>query len=341
MNLSCMRISVGMLLVVLSCHAMAQDAVPTPAPEKISPQASYDAAAAELDRLETFDTDDLTASSMEALNKHLAALQTSDPSHARLTYLFARAYALSGRTKDAIEQLRRFLETREGRTDWEAHRRLADLFVDEFPQLAKASYTRAADLKAGEPTVLLGLSNCTYKLGRLDDAVTIAKEAAEADGRKTVRVVSHLARMLIAKQNWPEADRAATAAMELAEAQVKAHPGQRAALRVMDAQCKLTVDLLQARIADRSAGAEDFLRLAGLFRKRNELAATLNLHECLRILEAGVNASGDAPSPKLLSEYAGMLAEVGRNDDAIAAYEKVLALDPQNATAAEQIKKLR
>lgn len=340
MGLSVTRFAVS-FLIGISVRAAAQDAPPPLPPEKVNPQASHDAAVAELDRLETLDADDITTSSMEALNKHVSALQTADPSHPRLTYLFARAFALSGRTKDAIEQLRRFVETREGRTEWEAHRRLGDLFVDEFPQLAKASYNRAAELKAGEPTVLLGLSNCAYKLGRIDEAVGIAKDAADADGRKTVRVVSHLARMLIAMQSWPDADRAATLAMELADAQVKAHPGQRAPLRVMDAQCKLTVDLLQARIADRSAGAEDFLRLAGLFRKRNELAAALNLHEYLRILEAGIDASSETPSTRLLAEYAGMLAEVGRSADAIAAYEKLLALDPQNAVAAERIKKLR
>ena len=341
MGLSVTRFAALFLLGISIRAAVAQDAPSSLPPEKVNPQASHDAAVVELDRLETLDADDITASSMEALNRHIAALQTTEPSHPRLTYLFARAFALSGRTKDAIEQLRRFVETREGRTEWEAHRRLGDLFVDEFPQLAKASYHRAAELKAGEPTVLLGLSNCSYKLGRLDEAVGIAKDAADADGRKSVRVVSHLARMLIAKQSWPDADRAATLAMELADAQVKAHPGQRAPLRVIDAQCKLTVDLLQARIADRSAGAEDFLRLAALFRKRNDLATTLNLHECLRILEAGVNASGETPSPKLLAEYARMLAEVGRTADAIAAYEKLLALEPQNVAAAEQIRKLR
>lgn len=339
MSLSLGRFAAILVVIGVASHSAAQDP-PSAAPDKANPQALHDAAAAELVRLEALDADEIDASALELLNKHMAALQTADPSHVRLPYLFARAYAISGRPKDAIEQLRRFVETREGRTEWEAHRRLGDLFVDEFPQLARASYLRAEELKAGEPSILLGLSNCAYKLGQLEEAIRLAREAADADGRKTVRVVSHVARMQIAKQEWADADRNATLATELAAAQVKTNPGRRADLRVLDAQYKLTVDLLQARIADRSAGPDDFTRLAALYRKRNELAAQLNLHECIRILEIGIKSSGDSPSTKLLEEYADMLADVGRIADAIAAYERLLAVDPQNARAIEGTKKL-
>lgn len=340
MSLSLGRFAAFLLVIGGASLLKAQDAPPTP-PDKANPQALHDAAAAELVRLEALDAEEIDATALELLNKHMAALQTADPSHVRLSYLFARAYAISGRPKDAIEQLRRFVETREGRTEWEAHRRLGDLFVDEFPQLARASYHRAAELKAGEPSILLGLSNCAYKLGQLEEAIRLAREAADADGRKTVRVVSHVARMLIAKQEWTDADRHAALATELAAAQVTSQPGRRADLRVLDAQYKLTVELLQARIADRSAGPDDFTRLAALYRRRNELAAQLNLHECIRILEVGIKSMGDSPSTKLLEEYAAMLAEVGRTVDAVAAYERLLMVDPQNVRALEGIKKLK
>lgn len=341
MNLS-RTFSVFLLLTWASIPMVsAQEPLPPPVTPKVDPQEAHDAAVKELDRLEALDADEITPASMEALNKHLSALQIAEPGHPRLTYLFARAYVLSGRPKDAIEQLRRFVDTREGRTEWEAHRRLGDLFVDEFPQLAKASYNRAAEMKAGEPTVLVGLSMCAYKVGRIEEAVKLAKDAADADGRKSVRVMSHLGRMLIAQHDWAEADRAVKSAMELAEAQVKSRPGARTPLRTMDAQCKLGVDLIQARIGDQSAGADDFVRLARLFRRRNDLASTINLHECVRILEAGVNATTANPSPKLLQEYAAMLAEVGRSADALAAYEKLLIVDPNNTAAKEALEKLR
>ncbi len=328
-------------ILVLVVPTMAQSpSAPPDSGTKPSADEAYRAALSAMTALEEGDQSQISPAVFEETNRLLTALRVADPAHPRLTYLVARFNALAGRSGDAIEQLRRFVDTREGRNEWEAHRRLGDLFVNEYPQLAKASYERAGELKANEPAVLLGLSNCAYKVGQLDEALRLARQAVEADGRKTVRVIGHLARMSIAKQQWSEAEKASAQAVELALKKVEAAPGRRRPLEELDSQYQLVVDLIQSRIAEAAAGPDDYLRLAGFFRKRNELAAKLNLHECLRIVETGVNALPSPPA-RLLEEYAVLLAEVGRTDDARASFEKVLALDPANVTAAQWLERLR
>ncbi len=304
-------------------------------------QEAHQAALEELDRAEQIDESELTPAILTEVNRRLVVLQGVEPNHPRLPYLFGRLFALGGRRGDAIEQLRRFVDTREGRNEWEAHRRLGDLFVEEFPRLAQGSYERAAELKSHEPMVLVGLSTCAYKVGRLDEAVRLAKEAADADGRKNVRVVAHLARMFVAKQQWVDAQRAATQALELAEADAKARPGVRGPLRLLDLQYQLVIDLLQARIGERVATADDFLQLAALIRKRSELAGRINLHEALKVLEAGLKATAPNTPPSLLLEYAVALAEVGRTEEAIEGFEKLLAAEPANPVATQWLEKLR
>jgi tetratricopeptide (TPR) repeat protein len=327
-------------LLSVSKAAQAQ----TPDPESLPAatlQEAYQAAIEELDRAEQVDPTELRTEALTEVNRRVVAVQGADPNHPRLPYLYGRLYALTGRRGDAIDQLRRFVESREGRSDWESHRRLGDLFIEEFPRLAQGSYERAAELKPGEPTVLAGLSLAAYKVGRIDDALRLAKEAADADGRKTVRIVSHLARMFIAKQQWADAQRAGEQAMELAKGDVKAQPGARRPLSVLDSQYQLAIDLLQARVNEKVAGTDDFLKLAAYVRQRNDLIRRINLHEVLRVLESGVKATAPATPTRLLLEYAVTLADVGRKDEAIATLEKLLAADPTNAAAQEQLDRLK
>ena len=321
------------------CHVFGQE--PTPPDAKPTREDALRAAVEALEEVEQQDDGAIRATAMEEINRRLTTLQGVDPTHAWLPYLYGRAYALAGRTGDAIDQLRKFVETRDGRNEWQAHRRLADLFIAEFPRLAKASFDKAAILKPNEPTILLGLSTCAYKVGELDEALRLAQQAADSDGRKTVRIVNHLARMLIAKQQWTDADRAATLALELAESSVRHRPGTSGPLKTVDAQYQLLIDLLQARVAEKVAVAEDFLRLASYIRKRSEVTARLALHDVLRTVEAGVNATAPNTPPRLQEQYAITLTEVGRTDAAITAFEKLLALDPANTSAAAWLERLR
>ena len=331
---------VPLFLSVMLCHAFGQE--PTPSDVKPTREDALRAAVESLEQAEQQQEEgEVRATAMEEINRRLTALRDAEPTHPRLPYLYARAYALAGRTGDAIDQLRKFVETREGRNEWQAHLRLGDLFLQEYPRLAKASYEKAAALKANEPTALLGLSSCAYKTGEIDDALRLAQQAADADGRKTVGIVNHLARMLIAKQQWTDADRAATLALELAESSVRHRPGMSGPLMTVDAQYQLLIHLLQARVAEKVAVAEDFLRLASYIRRRSDVTARLALHDVLRTVEGGVNATAPNTPPRLQEQYAITLAEIGRTEAAITAFENLLALDPANPSAPAWLERLR
>jgi len=327
------------LVSAILCHVLGQ--APTPSEDKPSREEALRAAVEALEQAEEQDEGGVRAAALEEINRRLSTLQGVDPAHPWLSYLYGRAYALAGRSGDAIDHFRKFVETREGRNEWQAHRRLGDLFVGEFPRLAKASYDKALALKADEPTALLGLSTCAYKTGDVDEALRLAQQAADADGRQTVRIVGHLTRMFIAKRQWADADRTAVLALELAEAGVGKRPGARGPVQTLEAQYDLLTDLLQARINEKVAGAEDYVRLAGFFRKRNDISARLALHDALRVLELGVESTAPDTPARLLEQYAVTLADVGRTEAAIAAFENLLTLDPSNSTAAERLGRLR
>ncbi len=329
------------LVGALICRVSAQE--PSPTEAKPSQEEALRAAVEAVEQAERQQQDEgaVRPTASEEITRRLNTLQSAAPGNPWLYYLYGRAYTLAGRTGDAIDQLRKFVETREGRNEWQAHQRLGDLFAGEFPRLARASYDKALALKPGEATALLGLSTCTYRIGDVDEAMRLAQQAADADGRQTVRIVAHLARMLIAKKQWSDADRAAVLAIDLAEADVRKRPGLRGPVQTLEAQYDLLADMLQARINEKVAVAEDYVRLAGFFRRRSDVSARLALFDALRVLELGVNSTAPNTPAKLQEQYAVTLAEVGRNQEAVAAFEKLLTLDSTNTTAIEWLERLR
>ena len=71
------------------------------------------------------------------------------------------------------------------------------------------------------------------------------------------------------------------------------------------------------------------------------MSARLALHDALRVLELGVNSTAPNTPARLQEQYAVTLAEVGRSEDAVAAFEKLLTLDPSNSTATDWLERLR
>jgi tetratricopeptide (TPR) repeat protein len=246
-----------------------------------------------------------------------------------------------GRKGEASDHLQKFVDSREGRNDWKAFRILGDLFVDEFPRLAKGNYDKAAQLKAREPSVLLGSSTCAYHMGDHEEALRLAREAADADGRQTLRYVAHLARMLAARQQWAEADAVAVTALSLAEQAVRAQPGRREALETVETQYQLLIDLLKSRFGDGSSTVDDALRWAGYIRKRADIGQALSRHDSLKVLEQALSTAQANPPHALVEQYAVTLAEIGRTEAAIVEFERFLEMYPQNTTAPGWLERLR
>lgn len=294
------------------------------------------------DRLEArrpIASDDKDLSRVEA---RIQEISTADPDNVHLLFLRGRHLALTGRTGDASIKLLQFVETPQGKTEWRAFRLLGDMLLDEFPQLAKSNYKKASTLSPGEASVLFGLSVCEMKLGNVERGVALAGEAVKADGRSTIRYVSHLATALQAAEHSDEARLEAENALRMAEREAERNPFARQSLEGVQAQLTIVMSILQARIrTKRGDVVNDYLRFDTCVRQLNRVKEKITLHDWLTVVESRIQSSEPKPVPAMLRMYGVLLSDVGRTDDAIDALERVLELDPQDAKAKASLTKLR
>jgi len=276
----------------------------------------------------------------KSIKEYIESIRSAEPQDAWLLYLQGRLNVVSGRFSEARDQLRAFLETREGRNEWSAYRVLGDLFVEQFPRLAKFQYDRAVELKPNEPTTLLGLSICEQKLADLDNARQHAQEAVLADGRRNVRYLVQFATVLKAQKRWAQAESEAAEALELAEAAAAEQPGDSEVLQRVEAQYRLLTEIADGLLRESPGEAVAYTRLAGYVRKHADVQRRLRGHDALAVLALGVERTAPNVPIELRAAYAIELAEVGRRQEATAQFELVLAADPNHALAREWLTRL-
>ena len=318
-----------------------QPTAPPSAPADMSVDEAIRAAIKAIDELQSADDKDTRSSLLADFNRFAKVVADSAPDNPWLQYLYGRAYAATGRQGDAIDLLRKFVETREGRNEWLAHRILGDLFIEGFPRLAIANYRKAAALNENEPTVLFGLSRCAARIGEYDDAVRDAEQTVAADGRRTILYLNHLASLLANGQQWARAASEAKAALTLAQEAAKDPAGKPPPLQLLDAQYKLLIDISGGQSAANPMAPQPYIDTARYLRARGDNAAKMNLWQILHVLELGMERTAPNTGPQLLQEYAKTLAQVGQRNEAVAEFEKLLAIEPSNPVAAEWLPRLR
>lgn len=292
----------------------------------------------QLEHLEISDED------VETIQQWIQLIQQKEPSHPWLSYLLGRFFAFAGRGHDAMLKLEEFLNTREGRNEWRAYRFLGDLYVDQYPQLAKHQYIKAAALKANEPSVLFGLSRCAFLRGDMESASRLAREAVQKDQHHTVRYISHLANTAVRQKNWDEALAAARSALRVAREKYNAHPGKTALALQLNNQYQILIKTLEAYLKNTDNAeilADGYLQYADLIVERSEIAQKLSLHELVRTLQSAVMRTAPEPPIKLLERYGSVLVEVGRKDEAVEVFETILERSPDHETAKHWITKLQ
>lgn len=325
----------------------ADDANPPTIPKADANMEPDDAIRAAMDifsRLDGGEFDEIPADLVENLSRYVVVLQVKASSNPWRAYIGGRTAALIGRGGDAIEQLERFVETREGRNEWQAFRVLGDLMVQEFSRLAKSNYDKAQALKPGEPAVLYGLSFCAFQTGDLAEATRFAQDAVDADRKRDVRFPAHLAKVLLQAGRREDADRAASSAVDIAQQRARSNSRSAKPLLSLDQQYQLLVEVLRAKLASPAGVAgltEDSLRLADIVRQRAAVADKLAWYDVLRVLESAVQRAGAQAPMTLLERYGEALAQVGRTEDAIETLEKVLAAQPENSVAKHWLEQLR
>ncbi len=351
-----MSVRTGLLLVCLSlapfsARATAQvapaDAAVAPpedagASSEVSVEAAIDVATVALNRLETelLGTEQRRAFLQTAADA-ITVIREKDPTNATLLYLSGWANALAGRSRQAIDELRAFIGTRDGRNEWRAYRLLGDLLVDQYPQLAKSRYDNALTLSGGDRRVFFGLALCASRRGRHADAVDYARRAVEADGRKTVGYLALLAQALAADKQWDAAEREGAAALSLAREVAVADPGSTVALTQLDGRYRFMIQLLQARTAGDDATADDYIRLVDYRRQHLEVATDLMRLDMLRTYEAALDKLGDNVAPRLLEAFGVACAEAKNRARAIEVFERLLAVDSESTVAREWLARLK
>jgi len=275
-----------MLALVVAVQAPEAAAVPdgnTPAeaaPDQpdITVDQALDLARGAIDAWESSKDPAVREQAGRDLDRGLAMIKTKSPDHPWLPYLYAFVSLRKGQSWDAVDHLRDFVRTRDGRTEWKAYRTLGNLVVEQFPRLARSHFDKAASLIDGEPTVLYGLSRCAANVGDYTETLDFAKQTVAADSKKSVEHLAHLARIARLRKEWDTAINAAEEAMRVARDDMTTRPGEREPLAAVEAQYKLLIETETARLADLrdpsdiSAG---FIKLAGYARDRAKTVALL------------------------------------------------------------------
>lgn len=306
-----------------------------------------------LDELQTVEDSHRRKALTTQIEVHLDAIRTADGSNPWLAYLYGRMLAKTGRQGDAIQQLRRFTTTREGRNEWHVYLLLGDLFAGEFPQLAKANYQKAQALNEGEADVIFGLSKCALKLGHVEEAISLARQAVQADPTQSPKYRIQLVHTLRRLGRWDEAAREAEAALEQSKRDAQQAPGKLTPLLMIDSEYQLLIDVFRSRIREASMNrerdlpfdaarfADDHLRLAHHIRERAVNAQSMAVHEMVRTLRSGVEETAPETPIFLLESYGVILAEAGRNAAAIDVFERILSKNPTNKLANDWLDRLR
>ncbi len=312
----------------------------TAAQAEVSPEEAIRIAVGAIAQLESADEETRRAL-LDKISQSIAVIIRSSPDNPWLYYLQGNVYAVTGRGVEAASLLQRFVETRAGRNEWNAHRLLGDLFVGRYPRLARASYEAAAKLKRDEPTVLIGLSKCAFSLGDIDGAVQFARRALGASRRHNVSHGRHYASMLMAQESLAEAQRVAERGLDAVQGYAEERGKTRAALEAIGDQYRLLIDILSGRVQATPDAADAYVALSEYLRLQAENDAVLSLHNVLGVLQVGVDNTAPDTPVELLQPYAITLAELGRHEEAVAQFEAILARDAGNPIATEWVARLR
>lgn len=290
------------------------------------------------DQVEAGEWEGADATLRDLIQRPLDVLQSKAPDHPRLPFYAARTAMVVGQHRAAQRQLEAFVDSRAGRNDWRARRLLGDVMLESYPQLARAHYDKAAELKPNEPSILYGLARCASRRARKDDALEFARRAVSADGEKNPRYLTLLAQMLQSDGQHAAARRAAEKALTIARRRVETRPGRRGPLELLDHQYDVAIRVLRA--TEGELPAEDAVTLAGYLRQRSDVIAKLRLHDIASMLGVAVAQAGDRASTALLLEYGRALADIDRKDEAIETFKRVLARDAENEEAHEWLDRL-
>jgi len=304
---------------------------------ELSPDEALQQAIAAFDRHELSKIQAERDAALEEATQLTRRLELADPDNAWIMYLTGIGYAAVGLKGDAIEEITKFVESREGRNEWVAYRILGDLFVEGYPNLAKKKYEQANYLKPNEASVLIGLAVCMTSLGDTDKSLEHAEAAVSADKGRRVDYLVTAARLYMRAVQLPAARRHAQNALARAEHELRAGQVAVELVRQLDAQYQLLYEVLTRQIQATPENTELYVALVRYMRQRVSASQLMLMAEARGLLETALARAGDNPPAALLLEYGSVLKDLRRLEEAKQVFQRILKADPSNRIAQEAL----
>ena len=272
-----------------------------------------------------------------------AAIQ-NDPGNAKARFISARLNILVGRSRDAFSQINEYVRSPEGEADpelWEAFRILGDLYFEGgYYVLAEAKYKKAERLNPTDAGIHIGLCRCALKRGRPGEAIGFA-QAAIQDDPALPEARDAYAEALFRNQDLDQARQAIRDAIDRTRTRLRDNPSDTALLAGLVARYQFHQQVLKAVIQRDPTAAQAYRDLAQVALEHADTRRMQVMHQVLAILEQGIAATEPNTPSALVHDYAGVLAGLGRLDQAVAALEKQLVVDPANTTTQEMLARLK
>ncbi len=256
----------------------------------------------------------------------------------------ARSHAALNRDRDAMEFFKKYLETEDGRDDWQAHYGLGMVYVrSNLWYLAKSRLEKANELSdQSKAEVLLGLARCYEGLGKKTEAEEMASAAAllapdnpEAHGMRAL--------MLARNGKFAEAAVASRTAIALGETRLRGiaaddSAGRRGALDELARHLLTLREILRAGLQLNPAEGDLHHELLIATLKRMDVLRQRELLDAVTLAE---RSAQQVPSHVgLLVELATLYRLIGRSGEAIETCRKVLTIDRNNRQAKQMVAEL-
>ncbi|MHC4066538.1 MAG: tetratricopeptide repeat protein [Planctomycetota bacterium] len=274
---------------------------------------------------------------LEEAKHYTQMVYGKDPTNAKAHFVSARINILIGRSRDAFSQINTYVQTADGRNDWEAFKILGNLhFEGGYYVQAEAKYKRASSLNPDEAPIYVGLCKCAIKRGQRRDAEKWGKQATEKDGGSP-EAHEVYAQALLRNSKFDEAKQAIEAAVRVTKDRLRTNPGDTALLTKLNARYQLLEGILQAIIKRDPDLAEPYWQYARSVLAQVEVQRMFSINKALKKLDEGITATAPNTPAGMIFEYADLLASVGRYEEAVTVLQEFLEADPTNTTAQDKL----
>ena len=291
------------------------------------------------------------ADMMEKLQEtefYVRAAQELAPGNLRVEFISGRMNVLIGRRREALAQVRAYVKSAEGASDWEALKILGDLYLDsKYYVQAAEKYGQAFDLHPAEVSALVGLSECALARGQKGDAVSFAFQATQVNSASPEAWDAYTVATQSAGQ-YEDALVSSGNAITLTQTALRKNSTDTALANQLFGRLKTRMGILEVRhrisVAsneDPASQAEILLDYVHTSRARTEIARLLAFHELWAMLDNAMEELEPNPPADVVYSFVDLSLIIEQYDRADEVLRMRLAADPNDARAADLLQQIQ